>query len=141
MERDLNFVAKTKLFLQWRKIREHRDHAFDIRSFNLKLHSWASKLDKESAGFGRLARVTPNRQITCISAAPPFSAAHSMKIEERVMTTIEKTPLGRLDQEGRLLNAVLKSPTTKPGRFGFRGDIALKFQAQLADEKRPPEFS
>ena len=58
------------------------------------------------------------------------------------MTTIEKTPLGRLDQEGRLLNAVLKSPTTKPaGGFGFRGDIALKFQAQLADEKRPPEFS
>jgi len=35
----------------------------------------------------------------------------------------------------------LKSPTTKPGRFGFRGDIALKFQAQLADEKRPPEYS
>jgi len=56
------------------------------------------------------------------------------------MTTIEKTPWP-LDQEGRLLNAVLKSPTTKPGRFGFRGDIALKFQAQLADEKRPPEFS
>jgi hypothetical protein len=57
------------------------------------------------------------------------------------MTTIEKTALARLDQEGRLLNAVLKSPTTKPGRFGFRGDIALKFQVQLADEKRPPEFS
>ncbi len=57
------------------------------------------------------------------------------------MTTIEKTPLGRLEQEGRLLNAVLKSPTTKPGRFGFRGDIALKFQEQLADEKRPPDFS
>ncbi len=57
------------------------------------------------------------------------------------MTTIEKTALGRLDREGRLLNAVLKSPTKKPGRFGFRGDIALKFQAQLADEKRPPDFS
>jgi hypothetical protein len=57
------------------------------------------------------------------------------------MTTIEKTSLGRLDQEGRLLNAVLKGPTTKPGRFGFRGDIALKFQAQVADEKRPPDFS
>lgn len=57
------------------------------------------------------------------------------------MTTIEKTALGRLDQEGRLLNAVLKSPTTKPGRFGFRGDIALKFQSQVADEKRPPDFS
>jgi hypothetical protein len=57
------------------------------------------------------------------------------------MTTIEKTALGRLDREGRLLNAVLKSPTKKPGRFGFRGDIALKFQPQLADEKRPPDFS
>lgn len=57
------------------------------------------------------------------------------------MTTIDKTALGRLDQEGRLLNAVLKAPTTKPGRFGFRGDIALKFQAQVADEKRPPEYS
>jgi len=57
------------------------------------------------------------------------------------MTTIEKTALSRLDQEGRLLNAVLKAETTKPGRFGFRGDIALKFQTQLADEKRPPEYS
>ncbi len=56
------------------------------------------------------------------------------------MTQIEKTALARLDREGRLLNAVLKGPTGQPGRFGFRGDIALKFQAQLADEKRPPEF-
>jgi hypothetical protein len=70
------------------------------------------------------------------------------QIEGRFMTTIEKTAatientaLSSLDREGRLLNAVLKSPTTKPGRFGFRGDIALKFQAQLADEKRPPDFS
>lgn len=57
------------------------------------------------------------------------------------MTTIEKTALNRLQQEQRLLNAVLKAPTTKPGRFGFRGDIALKFQTQVADEKRPPDFS
>ncbi|MFG1461895.1 hypothetical protein V5F77_03265 [Xanthobacter sp. DSM 24535] len=56
-------------------------------------------------------------------------------------TTIEETALARLDREGRLLNAVLKAPTKKPGRFGFRGDIALKFQAQVADEKRPPDFS
>jgi hypothetical protein len=55
------------------------------------------------------------------------------------MTTIEKTALGRLDQEGRLLDAVLKAPT-KPGRFGFRGDIALKFQTSVADEKRPPDY-
>jgi hypothetical protein len=56
-------------------------------------------------------------------------------------TSIERTALARLDREGRLLNAVLKGPTKEPGRFGFRGDIALKFQAQVADEKRPPEFS
>jgi hypothetical protein len=60
---------------------------------------------------------------------------------EKTATTIEKTALGRLDDEGRLFNAVLKSTTAKPGRFGFRGDIALKFQAQVADEKRPPDFS
>lgn len=56
------------------------------------------------------------------------------------MTTIEKTALARLDKEERLLDAVFKGETTKPGRFGFRGDIALKFQAQLADEKRPPDY-
>ncbi|WP_027571425.1 hypothetical protein [Bradyrhizobium sp. WSM1743] len=57
------------------------------------------------------------------------------------MTAIENTALGRLESEGRLLNAVLKGGTTKTGRFGFRGDIALKFQAQVADEKRPPDYS
>lgn len=56
------------------------------------------------------------------------------------MTQIEKTALARLEREGRLLNAVLKGPTREPGRFGFRGDIALKFQTQVADEKRPPDF-
>ncbi|MBC7103299.1 MAG: hypothetical protein H5U13_08785 [Parvibaculum sp.] len=56
-------------------------------------------------------------------------------------TAIENTALGRLDREGRLLNAVLKGPATKAGRLGFRGDIALMFQTQVADEKRPPEFS
>lgn len=56
------------------------------------------------------------------------------------MTQIEKTALARLEREGRLLNAVLKGPMGKPGRFGFRGDIALKYQSQVADEKRPPDF-
>jgi hypothetical protein len=60
---------------------------------------------------------------------------------EKIASTIEDTALGRLDTEGRLLNAVFKGPTTRPARFGFRGDIALKFQAQVADEKRPPDFS
>ena len=57
------------------------------------------------------------------------------------MTTIDRTALGRLDTEGRLLNSVLKGPTKKAGRIGFRGDIALKFQAKMADEARPPEIS
>lgn len=57
------------------------------------------------------------------------------------MTTIQQTALGRLDAEGRLLNSVLKGPTKKAGRIGFRGDIALKFAAKFADEARPPEIS
>lgn len=57
------------------------------------------------------------------------------------MTTIDQTALGRLDAEGRLLNSVLKGETRKPGRIGFRGDIALKFPAKMADEARPPEIS
>ncbi|PXW94359.1 hypothetical protein C7444_11458 [Sphaerotilus hippei] len=56
-------------------------------------------------------------------------------------TTIADTVLGRLEAEGRLLNSVLKGPTKKPGRIGFRGDIALKFQVKKADEARPPEIS
>ena len=54
---------------------------------------------------------------------------------------IQDTALGRLDAEGRLLNSVLKGPTRKAGRYGFRGDIALKFAARRADEARPPEIS
>jgi len=57
------------------------------------------------------------------------------------MTSIDQTAFARLEKEGRLLNPVNKGPTEKPGRFGFRGEIALKFAAQLADEKRPPELS
>ena len=57
------------------------------------------------------------------------------------MTTIAQTALGRLEAEGRLLNSVLKGPTKKAGRIGFRGDIALKFQVKKADEARPPEIS
>lgn len=55
--------------------------------------------------------------------------------------TLDRTPFGALDTQGRLLNAVLKEPLPDPRRFGYRGDIALKFQEQFADEKRPPEYS
>lgn len=57
------------------------------------------------------------------------------------MTTIDETALARLEAEGRLFNAVLKGPLPQPGRFGFRGDVALKFQQQVADEKRPPDYA
>lgn len=55
--------------------------------------------------------------------------------------SIANTALGRLDVEGRLLNSVLKGATGKPGRVGFRGDIALKLATRRADEARPPEIS
>lgn len=55
------------------------------------------------------------------------------------MTQITETPFAKLDAEGRLLSPVFKGATTKPGRFGFRGEIALEFQKAMADEKRPPE--
>lgn len=55
------------------------------------------------------------------------------------MTTFADTPLGSLETEKRLLSPVHKGPAGKPGRFGFRGEIALKFAQQLADEARPPE--
>lgn len=57
------------------------------------------------------------------------------------MTAIQETAFARLELEGRLLNAVLKTATRKPGRFGFRGELALKFAPKLADEARPPELS
>lgn len=55
--------------------------------------------------------------------------------------SIHDTALGPLEAEGRLLNSVLKGPTHAQGRYGFRGDIALKFAARRADEARPPEIS
>jgi hypothetical protein len=57
------------------------------------------------------------------------------------MTSILDTAFKTLEEQGRLLNAVLKGPTEKPGRYGFRGELALIFAETLADEKRPPERS
>jgi hypothetical protein len=54
------------------------------------------------------------------------------------MTIITETPFADLDADGRLLSPVHKGATSKPGRFGFRGEIALAFQEAMADEKRPP---
>ncbi|EGD60880.1 hypothetical protein Y88_3383 [Novosphingobium nitrogenifigens DSM 19370] len=54
---------------------------------------------------------------------------------------ISDTAFGTLEAARRLLNAVLKEPLPRAGQFGFRGDIALAFQEQLADEARPPAYS
>ncbi|MBI5257456.1 MAG: hypothetical protein HY855_13230 [Burkholderiales bacterium] len=54
---------------------------------------------------------------------------------------LDTTAFARLQAEGRLLNPVLKGATHKPGRFGFRGELALRFAAKMADEARPPELT
>ncbi len=54
------------------------------------------------------------------------------------MTKIADTAFARLEAEKRLVNPVLKAPTKKAGRFGYRGELALKFAPKLADEARPP---
>jgi hypothetical protein len=53
---------------------------------------------------------------------------------------IDDTGLGRLESEGRLFNPLHKALTSKPGRVGFRGELALRFAPKLADEARPPEL-
>ncbi|HKM63460.1 MAG TPA: hypothetical protein VJY39_13325 [Acidisphaera sp.] len=57
------------------------------------------------------------------------------------MTSTAETGFARLESEGRLLNAILKGPTRRPGRFGFRGELALRFAPKIADEARPPDLS
>jgi hypothetical protein len=56
-------------------------------------------------------------------------------------TPIEQTAFGPLDKGRHLQNPVFKGLTKKPGRFGFRGELALRFQEQMADEARPPELT
>ena len=57
-----------------------------------------------------------------------------------IRSTVADTGFARLEAEGRLLSPVLKGPTHTPGRFGFRGEIALRFAPKIADEARPPEL-
>lgn len=56
-------------------------------------------------------------------------------------TGLADTAFARLEAEGRLLNPVLKAATHKAGRWGFRGELALRFAAKKADEARPPELT
>ncbi|WP_157270414.1 hypothetical protein [Azohydromonas aeria] len=61
--------------------------------------------------------------------------------ESPVAAALADTALAPLEAQGRLLNPVLKAATKKPGRVGFRGELALRFAPKLADEARPPELS
>jgi len=57
------------------------------------------------------------------------------------MTNDREDPLGRLDQEGRLSMPILKSPTTKAGRFDFAGHRTEVFKLKLSrGTKASPEF-
>lgn len=55
------------------------------------------------------------------------------------MSDFLSSPLGKLEGAERLLSPVCKGATKKAGRFGFRGEIALKLADSTAGEKRPPE--
>jgi hypothetical protein len=59
-----------------------------------------------------------------------------------MMTAIEQTGFSS-DWKPRAASStrLLKAPTKAAGRFGFRGDLALKFADKLADEARPPELA
>lgn len=53
------------------------------------------------------------------------------------MSDLASTPLAKL--QDHLLSPIVLGPTKVAGRFAFRGEMALKFTATLAGEKRPPE--
>jgi hypothetical protein len=57
------------------------------------------------------------------------------------LTPIDKTVLGPLNQKRHLQNPVFKGSTHKPGRVGFRGELARRFSVPKADEARPPELT
>ncbi|WP_041655885.1 hypothetical protein [Azoarcus sp. KH32C] len=42
--------------------------------------------------------------------------------------------------EGKLLSPTVSGPTQKTNRYGFRGELGLKFPPSVAGEKRPPEI-
>jgi hypothetical protein len=57
------------------------------------------------------------------------------------MTAMEQTCLESLEADGRLLNTMVQAESAlTPGRWLFRGDIAVKFAAVSEREKRPPEL-
>ncbi|HET7544781.1 MAG TPA: hypothetical protein VFK05_33165 [Polyangiaceae bacterium] len=57
------------------------------------------------------------------------------------MTATQQSCLTRLDSQGRLLNSMVHSPSSKaPSRTLYRGDLAVKFAPTTEREKKPPEL-
>ena len=56
------------------------------------------------------------------------------------MTSIAETPLARLENEARLINATVNSPGALAKRFLYRGELAIKFAPKTERESRPPEL-
>ncbi len=53
------------------------------------------------------------------------------------MPSILQTPLARLEREQRLLNPQIKGHTLTPQRFGYRGDLVLKFRDGAGEPGKP----
>lgn len=57
------------------------------------------------------------------------------------MITIENTCLAPLQEQQRLLSAAVCTASTRvPGRFVYRGELAVKLATPTEREKRPPEL-
>ena len=56
------------------------------------------------------------------------------------MTSIEDTPLSRLEGANRLINATVKAGSPIAGRFVYRGELAVKLGQSTEREARPPEI-
>jgi hypothetical protein len=122
----------------------------DFVDFPTKAPAMSEKAPNSHAGWPiYVGFAAPHRGLRVgmfIADSSAASCNHRKPTEGSFMTAIlatkpiEDTAFARLESEGRLLNPLLKAMTSKPGRFGFRGEMALRFAPKLADEARPPEL-
>lgn len=54
------------------------------------------------------------------------------------MSDISQTPIGLLESRGLIHSPVFQGASGKPGRYAYRGELALKLAPTTAGEKRPP---
>jgi len=77
---------------------------------------------------------------------PGISQRGTLLATERIIrssptseTTMSTSPLFSA-LEGKLLSPTFSGPTQKADRYGFRGELGLRFPPSVAGEKRPPEI-